>query len=335
MYFQRPHTEIKDQGRIVESFIPRAVFPPKLGFIELPYSQGSSFFTNLVIYHEIGHFVYEELSNSNPPHPGFSVLKSSVIQSLKHSLGTASKDPQVFSIALKIIENWTQEIFCDLFAIRLLGPAFSFSFIEMLGMLGFLSNATSIRFNPTHPAPACRLAGHVEMLRADTWWAAISDINPDQKKVLEKLAKIPSSRYRFYVDERKTGPQVLVTVFLDVAIPAIRKLVRDITSSAGSSAKQFTKDRTKIEECLLAGVVPHSVGPTPLHPISIVNAAFFFYLTSLPKVITKFEKDKAEFDVEVYSKWTKRLEMWTMKALDDSRLQERFRKLNGAKHGAR
>jgi hypothetical protein len=124
-------------------------------------------------------------------------------------------------------------------------------------------------------------------------------------------------------------------VFLDVAIPAIRKLVRDITSSAGSSAKQFTKDRTKIEECLLAGVVPHSVGPTPLHPISIVNAAFFFYLTSLPKVITKFEKDKAEFDVEVYSKWTKRLEMWTMKALDDSRLQERFRKLNGAKHGAR
>ena len=335
MYFQRPHTEIKDQGRIVESFIPRAIFPPKLGFIELPYSQGSSFFTNLVIYHEIGHFVYEELSNSNPSHPGFSLLKSSVIQSLKRALGTTSRDPQVFSIALKIIENWTQEIFCDLFAIRLLGPAFSFSFIEMLGMLGFLSNATSVRFNPTHPAPACRLAEHIEMLRTDSWWDAISDINPDQKKVMEKLAKFPRSRYKFYVDERKTGPQVLVTVFLDVAVPAIRKLVREITSSGASSAKQFTKDRAAIEECLLAGVVPHSVSRTPLHPISIVNAAFFFYLTSLPKVITKFEKDNAEFDVEVYSKWTKRLEMWTMKAIDDSRLHERFRKLNGARHGAR
>src|SRR5258708_5802572 len=39
MYFQRPHTDIKDQARLVESFVPQASFPLKLGFIELPYSQ--------------------------------------------------------------------------------------------------------------------------------------------------------------------------------------------------------------------------------------------------------------------------------------------------------
>src|SRR2546430_5040580 len=29
----------------------------------------------------------------------------------------------------KILQNWTQEIFCDLFAIRLVGPAFSFALV--------------------------------------------------------------------------------------------------------------------------------------------------------------------------------------------------------------
>ena len=114
MYFQRPHTEIKDQARIIEGFIPKAKFPPRLGFIELPYSQGSSFFTNLAIYHEIGHFVYEELSNSNPMNPGFSRLKSSIARSVKRVFGKGPKDPKVFAFAIKIVENWTQEIFCDL-----------------------------------------------------------------------------------------------------------------------------------------------------------------------------------------------------------------------------
>jgi len=333
MYFQWPHTEIKIQARFVQDFIPSAVFPPKLGFIELPYSQGPSFFTNLAIYHEIGHFVYEELSTSVPANPGFSRLRSRIYKSLKRALPARTKDPQALTVALRIIENWTQEIFCDLFAIRLVGPAFSLSFIEMLGMLGFLSRSSSIRFNPTHPAPAFRLAEHVRMLREDSWWDAIVDINPNQKKILEQLAKRPSSSYRFYIDEGRQGLQSLVTIFLDVVTPAIRSLVREVTKNAACSAKQFTRDREVVERCLLAGVVPHKPNSVPLNPVSIINASFFFYLTSISQLIAKFEKDGEHTKVDVYSKWTKRVEMWTMKAIDDSRLYERFRKVKVATHG--
>ena len=334
MYFQRPHTEIKDQARIIEGFIPNANFPHKLGFIELPYTQGSSFFTNLAIYHEIGHFVYEELSNSDPPNPGFSRLRSSIARSVNRVFGAGRRDPQSSAILLEIIENWTQEIFCDLFAIRLVGPAFSFSFIEILGMLGSLSRSSAKTFNPTHPAPAFRLAEHLEMLRGDSWWDAISNVNPEQKKVLERLAKLPRSTYRFFLDERHSGPPVLVEEFLNAVAPEMRKLVREITARSASSAERFRKDREAVEECLLAGLVPHSRSTVPLNPISVINAAFLFYLTSLPELIKKFEKPEVRTDVEVYSEWTKRLEMWTMKAIDDSRLEERFRKLNGVNHGA-
>ena len=112
------------------------------------------------------------------------------------------------------------------------------------------------------------------MLRSDSWWNAISDVDPDQKKVLEKLARLPRSSYRFYLDERQAGPQALVEVFLDIVVPEIRKLAREVTSRAASSAKQFTKDRGTVEECLLAGVVPHSRNAAPLNPTFIINAAF-------------------------------------------------------------
>ncbi len=241
MYFQRPHTHVKEQARLVQTVIPQATFPARLGFIELPYSQGPSFFTNLAIYHEIGHFVYEELSNSDPAHPGIVALRSVTNRSLSKAFGSR----QVFAVAVKIIENWTQEIFCDLFAIRLVGP------------------------------------------------------------------------------------QSLVDAFLDSVVPAIRKLIRQITIEPTRAVKRFEQDRSSIEDCLKVGVVPHTNTLRPPDPVSIINAAFCFYLTSLPDVIKQFEGPEAENDVRTHSLWTKRLEMWTMKAIEDSQIQERFRTLKG------
>jgi hypothetical protein len=335
MYFQIPHTEIKKQGRLVERFIiPGAQFPPRMGFIELPYSQGTSFFANLAIYHEIGHFLYEDLSNPTLQHKGFSDLNTTIIRSLRRALGLPSKDRQAFTLVQKYIEDWTQEIFCDLFAIRLVGPAFSLSFIEMLGMLDLLSDASSIRFYPTHPAPAFRLAEHLEMLRRDSWWDAISKVDAHQKNVLERLAKLQRSKYRFYFDENEPGPQIFVSVFLDNVVPKIRDLVHEVTIPLRRSVKRFKKDQEAVEKCLMAGVVPHSRDGALLHPTSIINAAFLFYLTSLPDLIKKFDGSGAQSNVEVYSEWARRLELWTMKAIDDSRLYERFRRQRGRNHGA-
>jgi hypothetical protein len=326
MYFQRPHTHVKEQASLVETFIPQATFPPKLGFIELPYSQGPSFFTNLAIYHEIGHFVYEELSGVGSAHQDIIALRSVTAR----SLGRIFRDQQVLALAIKIVENWTQEIFCDLFAIRLIGPAFSFALVEILGMLGFLSPKASVEFNSTHPASACRFAEHINMLTADSWMQAIEDIKPEQKKLLEKFAAIPRSNYTFYFDDAEPGPRRLVDTFLDSVIPAIRKLVRELTPKTTAAVRRFGRMRRGIEECLKVGVVPRTTtSSSSPDPVSIINAAFCFYLVSLPDVIKQFEGPEADKAVDVYSKWTRRLEMWTMKAIEDSQIQERLRSVKG------
>jgi hypothetical protein len=77
------------------------------------------------------------------------------------------------------------------------------------------------------------------------------------------------------------------------------------------------------------GVVPHSNTSRQPDPVSIINSAFCFYLTSLPDVIEQFEGAEAKNDISIQSLWTKRLEMWTMKAIEDSQIQDRFAKLKG------
>lgn len=187
MYLQRPHTEVKDQARNLEGFMPHPKFPSKLGFIELPYSQGQSLFTNMVIYHEIGHVVYEEFSIQDRSHPAFVALNRATLRTLRKIY----KDRDTFVLGAEIVDNWTREVFCDLFALRLVGPAFSFSLVEILGMLGSLSHRERVRFDHEHPASAFRFAEHLKQLGDDSWWDAIDYIEPTQKRLITELAQIP------------------------------------------------------------------------------------------------------------------------------------------------
>jgi len=118
-----------------------------------------------------------------------------------------------------------------------------------------------------------------------------------------------------------------VDAFLDVVVPAIRKLVSQVTADATPAIKRFQQFRGSIEECLRVGVVPLQNNSSSPDPVSIINAAFCLYLTSIAEIIKQFEGPDAENDVALHSLWTKRLEMWTTKAIEDSQLQARFRRV--------
>jgi hypothetical protein len=75
------------------------------------------------------------------------------------------------------------------------------------------------------------------------------------------------------------------------------------------------------------GVVPHANTSSPPDPVSIINSAFCFYLTELPGIVTKFEGKAKEKNVKTRSKWTKKLEDWTMKAIEDSQIRTQFERI--------
>ena len=112
-------------------------------------------------------------------------------------------------------------------ALRLVGPAFSFAFVEILAMLGRLSPEATVTFSQEHPAPAFRFAEHVRFLRDDSkWWDAIATVEPEQKKLIQNMADISRRRYKVHTD--KSVPKVLITTFLDSIVPAIRELVKQL-----------------------------------------------------------------------------------------------------------
>ena len=190
-------------------------------------------------------------------------------------------------------------------------------------MLGLLSEVNIRSFKFSHPAPACRFAEHLDMLTKDRWWKELDHVNASQKKLIEEFAQVPRADYRFYESSVAGGGRRLVDAFLDSIVPAIRELVRNVTEDPAGPVRRFHDTRIAIEDCFFAGVVPKTTQSTP-DPISIINTSFCFYLTSLQKLIRRFEGKKAENNVRVQGLWTKRLEMWTMKAIEDSQMQSAF-----------
>lgn len=314
MYFQTPHSGIKEMAAGLLAVIPNALFPPNLGFVELPYSQGPSFFNNLVIYHEIGHFVYEELAIADR-------LAAEMIRCLqrnvKPNFDSLGSESQVY--ALDVLQNWVQEAFGDLFAVRLIGPAFTFACVELFGLLGLMDDATQTQFSSSHPAQACRFSEHLRQLQADGWWDLVKDIQAEQPQLVSAVASLPSSDYKLSLDEGPAADFGLIPAFLDL-LPSIRESVCGLTESARGKADDFGRFRDHIEKCLAHGIVPSAPtdpdGVTIPDPIAVVNAAFCFYLGALPTLMGNLDSQDPK-DLAHRSKWTQRLEMWTMKAIED------------------
>ena len=86
----------------------------RLGFLGLPFSQSRTLFNNCLLYHEAGHFIAEETTVF------FTVIRNYVDGELEPYF----RDHEEYtSLAGDIILVWMEELFADLVAVKLLGPA--------------------------------------------------------------------------------------------------------------------------------------------------------------------------------------------------------------------
>jgi len=289
-----------------------------LVFVELPYSQGPGLFTNLIIYHELGHFVFEMLESRRNKTPSLKRLVEVMEKSFDAKLGKVMKEAANRTWAKGVLRAWTEEIFCDLFALRFLGPAFTFALIDFLSLIGLMKEgSTDVVFDEEHPAPALRLRAQIERLRNDGWWETVNELASDHISFANDLAS--RHNYEFVVaTERVPG---FIEVFLEIT-PHIHELVKALTPDPQAAAKDFKNRRSEIETYFFEGVVPshmlrQGTSKSPF-PVSIINAAYTFYLTSMAGLLAKI--DKSPGDLEKRGELAAKLEGWTLKALEDYQL---------------
>jgi hypothetical protein len=354
-YFEA-HATVRGLCDQLRKIIPDAPpFPGNMGVIEFPYSQAESVFLNCLIAHEMGHFFFQEIKqHQDNVEPDFRTTYDEILAdigaNLKQTFGSSFRSMKETDLQWCIdrLLSWAEEIFCDFFAIWLVGPCFSLAYIELLDISVKLypssapSNAyrRNPLFTPSHPARLFRIKEHVRMLKTLGWWSEITDFRTHYVELLETAFNAPYSDFQFDTkDDKKANLAEPTLNAFALTTACILETVNKLMAGMDSGLEGFRRHHRPIEKYLSQGVVPSTVlvanrklgrwspgfgskaRPREEHPhfVSILNAAYKFYLESLPELVDNIEGQDS-LNISHRNRWIKQLERWTMKAIDDSEL---------------
>lgn len=333
-YIQFPRSEMRvDAEHYEATVLDSPSFPDKVAFIAIPYSQESSLFTNIIICHEMGHYAFEEQHLEAE----LSVHIEAALEKHFPELVSDSDSENEVSWCRQRLWNWAEEIYCDRFAIGLIGPAYSFSYIEMFDVIGTATGSGVNGFSDTHPSDSCRFKEHAEQLEIGHWWSLLGSSGLSYAGLITDLRTISEDDYTFISDERSDLDETVLRAFrLDVK-PYIADLVKQTFQGSETLFRGQVDSECidAVQRYLREGVVPatlvHDGQIFMPDPAMLINAAYLFYLDRVPELINRIKPTRKEHlgAVSERDKWGQSAERWTLKALEDLRLPSR-RKLWGS-----
>jgi hypothetical protein len=319
-YFQVPSGMARDVANQIAQLVGGTNFPPDLGLVGIPYSQASGLLLNCVLPHECAHFIFEEFANHDVE---FQVEHA--LDSMAAEIGGLA-DEQM-ALCVTTLNAWVQETFCDLLAICLIGPAFSFAFGQLEAASVLVGRAEGepadlYLFTDNYPSDVARFYFHRKLLDRLGWWEQIKGWNSACIKVLEKNTQWSE----MCSVEGDVGASVsdkkLLKCYRDVCEWILDYLVREIPN-AGKSVPDFMAQLPTICAYLKRAIVPSTIvcNGTLVHPSAVVliNAGYKFFLEDLPELLDEIDGQDPN-SVASNSKIANRLEMWILKAVEDNRL---------------
>jgi hypothetical protein len=295
--------------------------------IGIPNSQGKSVFLNCLIAHEMGHYV-----------AGKHFLRSFLIPEIEVALAGVlgdkytKQDLEERSSSFNLLAKWAEELFCDLFAIQLIGPCYCFAYVELFDVVTILDKDGKVAskdlppFYKYYPSHHFRVKHQAELLKKLDWWQHVKAIDSRYTKVMEELEKITNKQF----EELETGDRKLLLKAFHNILPEISSHLGRIAGTLDPGAHQFGELWESLAQYLDNGVVPSSINVETRpgyfekarpSPVTILNAAFRYYLERVEKLMSLIQ-DQDPSIAEKRVNWTNRLQSWTAKALEDVRLLE-------------
>ena len=321
-YLQLPAGTLKETADLIADITGGKRFPASLGLVGMPYSQSSGFLLNTLLVHEMAHVAYQNVFSAD-----VTTQTDRALEGLESQVGILEERDA--TIARDTLEHWAEELFCDLLSICLIGPAYSFALIELTGATILVDSPETTldpfhSFMEYHPAEIARFHTHLMLLRRLGWWKEIENIPSCYIQVLTlSEKKKPDLRIETEVPS-DVGDERFLNTFWEVAVWLIDFVIQE-TPTPANSIKEYRRQSRTICSYLSEAVVPSTIvlNRKRVHPspVVIINAVFRFYLASIPQLIKNVDKED-HFSVEARSRFTERLELWALKALEDCRLLE-------------
>lgn len=319
-YLQLPSGTLKETANLIAELIGGTSFPSSLGLVGMPYSQSNGFFLNCLLAHEMSHVAYQDVYSGD-----VSTETDAVLERLEKEVGVLEGNDA--TIARDTLEHWVEELFCDLFSICLVGPAYSFALIELTGASLLVdSPGTTVdpfhSFMEYHPAEVARFHAHIMLLRRMGWWNELEQMSSCYVKVLT-ISETKSSDLRIETEiPQKIGDERFLKCFWELCSWLIEFVLKEKPIDK-YVIFDYQRQSKVIAEYLSEAIVPSTIviqgkreHPSPT---VLINSAFRFYLENVPDLIKNVEKGEP-LSVSARSKFTERLELWSLKALEDCRL---------------
>jgi hypothetical protein len=328
-YLQVVASRIRSTADDIATLVGANPFPRDLGLVGIPYSQSESVLLNCVIAHEIGHFVFGELRLESKLSSEARTILTSVFQPVANRLRPDDRKrmPTLFA-------GWTEELFCDLFAVRLIGPCYTYAYVEIFDLANILhADATlnkyaaglSLMFNDSHPADLYRIRQQTALIERLGWWKEIGHSQSNATKVLGHSAKLNAIDFSF-PSLKHVEKEVLTA--LDQLAHKIATEVEESLSGLDSGVSEYSRLKKTVREYFLHGVVPSVISDPKSgskespDAVTILNVAYQLYLDDLSELLNRIQNQDAS-SVADRTRWTQSLEAWTLKALDDLELISR------------
>jgi dCTP deaminase len=322
-YFNIKLAELKKTADPIANLVGGPPFPSHLGLIGIPYSQSSSLFINCLIPHEMGHYVFGDLKLAQKFRSKIDAL---LLKRYSTKLGTEKRGTLADAMTF-----WAEELFCDVFAVRLIGFCFSLAFVELFDIATVLdengtyegSRAGKQRFFDQYPPDLFRLRLQVSVLKSDGWWDKLQS-EAGNSHYVATLKAAEGLKDRDFIFPKGYSPANrgdVRAIFQDF-VPTIIEEVNNATVKTHSRAPEWKNQGALIEKYLENGVVPSTLVPDGTEepvvpdPIAILNASYRFYIGSLPRLISRIEKADNK-RIGDSSSWSGKLEMWAAKAVED------------------
>jgi len=305
-YFQHQHTDLRIAIQSLQTLVHGPLFQPTLGFLALPCSQFRSLFMNCVLYHEVGHFIAEETG---------AVLAKTV--ELREQL----KDPfeEVLYWAMPIVQRLMEELFADLVAVKLVGAAYTLSYMELLRLVTDLSHDQMKRFFINHPADALRFREQLTVLKKDGWDKHAAQLQQWAK--LEEIAAINDYLvpldYQDDPDMAKIWTMLIERFCRAEVIETIHATVDSLLEDRENPRKLYAQHAEDIQECLEHGIVPSNEQSCGMpHPVAVINGGTLFLLSRMD-ALYRIVPSRSEDRIGDRAFLENRVEMWCLKAIEN------------------
>lgn len=311
-YNQNRHTTLNSTMRFLKIGLGHNYTEPRYGFLGLPCSQSKSLFMNCILYHEAGHFIAEETTLF--PIKEFDDLVDEFKAPFEKNA----------SWAARTFQRWLEEIFADIVAVKLLGPAYTLAYLELVHLMTDSSKTQIKTFDIFHPADALRLREQVKTLESDGWE---KHIDTEQWDRLKEIAAINEDEYRTPNEDKddedeRDMKKVWTDLITFLCQPNRIKKMHDkadiLLKDRQLPCEHYATFKKRILQCLEHGIVPSAgnAGEKIPHPTAIMNGAVFFLISGM-KELFKITKNIHENVAGDHALLEQRVEMWCMKAIED------------------